>query len=34
MDNTFSKNSKHNAEKKKEEQRNMKQGMTTLPLAL
>ena len=29
MDNTFAKNSKHNAEKKKEQQRNMKQGMTT-----
>lgn len=29
MDNTFVKNSKHNAEKMKEEQRNMKQGMTT-----
>ena len=29
MDNTFAKNSKHNAEKKKEEQSNMKQGMTT-----
>ena len=29
MDNTFAKNSKHNAEKMKEEQRNMKQGLTT-----
>ena len=29
MDNKFAKNSKHNAEKMKEEQRNMKQGMTT-----